>query len=263
MKKPSVKIKAQRYASRALLPALSVICAPPSLLSVKKALFIQPHPDDNQIGAGGTIARLVASGAEVYELTVLDDRITDRTYNGTGLTVRQKEALEAQKILGMKNAGFLGFCDRTECSAREISKKIVEVIREIRPDAVFSVDPNMLNECHEDHIKVGTAVKYAFMDSGFDFYPEYVNNEPRTDVFRPKMLALYYTDRPNTAVDIADYEELKFKAIKAHISQHDPIIETALKLQAQYFAKETPYESAEVFRVLGSMHAHCFNLPVE
>ena len=99
MKKPSVKIKAQRYASRALLPALSVICTPPSLLSVKKALFIQPHPDDNQIGAGGTIARLVASGAEVYELTVLDDRITDRTYNGTGLTVRQKEALEAQKIL--------------------------------------------------------------------------------------------------------------------------------------------------------------------
>ena len=75
---------------------------------------------------------------------MLDDCITDRTYNGTGLTVRQKEALEAQKILGMKNAGFLGFCDRTECSAREISKKIVEVIREIRPDAVFSVDPNML-----------------------------------------------------------------------------------------------------------------------
>ena len=63
--------------------------------------------------------------------------------------------------------------------------------------------------------------------------------------------------------DKADYEELKFKAIKAHVSQRDPIIETALKLQAQYFAKETPYESAEVFRVLGSMHAHCFNLPVE
>ena len=101
-KKTSVRTKFIRTATKAAMPALQVLCAPPKLEHIKKALFIQPHPDDNQIGAGGTIAYLVSKGIEVYELTVLDDRYTDLSFSGEGYTVRQKEALEAQEKLGMK-----------------------------------------------------------------------------------------------------------------------------------------------------------------
>ncbi|MFC4411785.1 PIG-L deacetylase family protein [Chungangia koreensis] len=40
---------------------------------MKRALFIQPHPDDNDISAGGTVAKLVNSGTEVHYLTITDD----------------------------------------------------------------------------------------------------------------------------------------------------------------------------------------------
>ena len=243
--------------------AADAICAPPDITKAKKVLFVQPHPDDNQIGAGGTIARMIDMGIEVYELTVLDDRYTDLTYNGEGFTIRQQEALNAQKILGIKNAGFLGFGDRTTATDREISKKLVEVIRKIKPDAVFTVDPSLLTECHEDHLKVGNAVKYAVLDAGFDFYPEYVDGKPRTDTHNVKTLGFYYTDKPNVIVDIGDYEDIKFRSIYAHESQKNVGINAALRLQSQYFAQGTDYKAAEALRLQNGLHNHCFNLPVE
>lgn len=262
-KKASIRTKLIRTATRAAMPALEVLCAPPKIEHIKKALFIQPHPDDNQIGAGGTIARLVANGAEVYELTVLDDRYTDLTYSGEGYTVRQKEALAAQEKLGMKNAGFLGFGDRTRATAREIADKITPVIREIKPDAIFTVDPSLLTECHEDHIKVGNAVKFAFMDAGFNFVPDFDNGQPRKDTHNVMTLGFYYTDRPNTIVDISDYEDLKFEAINCHESQKDIALNAALRIQDQYFAQGTDYKAAEVLRLQNKLHSHCFNLPIE
>lgn len=262
-KKTSVKTRTIRKIFNAAMPASTLLCSPPKLESIKKALFIQPHPDDNQIGAGGTIARMIDMGIEVYELTVLDDRFTDLSYNGTGLTVRQQEALNAQKILGMKNAGFLGFGDRTTATDREISEKLVEVIRKIKPDAVFTVDPSLLTECHEDHLKVGNAVKYAVLDAGFNFYPEYVDGKPRTDTHNVKALGFYYTDKPNVIVDISDYEDIKFRSIYAHESQKNVGINAALRLQSQYFAQGTDYKAAEALRLQNGLHNHCFNLPVE
>ena len=136
-KKASYRLSIERKVFSAVSPLVEKMCEPPKMKNIKRALFIQPHPDDNQIAAGGTIAWLIDQGVEVFELTVLDDRYIDLAYTGEGLTVRQKEALAAQACLGMKNAGFLGFGDRTEASAREISKAIVSVIREVKPDAVF------------------------------------------------------------------------------------------------------------------------------
>lgn len=239
------------------------LCSPPDILSAKRLLFIQPHPDDNQIGAGGTIAKLVSLGAEVWELTVMDDRETDLEYHGEGHTLRQSEALEAQKILGMKNAGFLGFADRSRDDVREISDRIVEVIRAIRPDAVITADPQMQNECHEDHIKVGNAVKTAFLDCEWDFYPEYVDNKPREDTCSPAMLGFYYTDRANVKVDITGFEAKKYEAIHAHASQKNEQIEMMLMLLDKLTAQGTDFESAEGLRMQSRIQSHCFNLPIE
>ena len=73
--------------------AADPLCAPPDLSKANRVLFVQPHPDDNQIGAGGTIAWLVSLGVEVWELTVLDDRYANPDYIGRENeveTVRQK-----------------------------------------------------------------------------------------------------------------------------------------------------------------------------
>lgn len=261
----SIKFAAAKTVVSAATVADDLLCSPPDLSKAKRVLFVQPHPDDNQIGAGGTIAWLRSLGVEVYELTVTDDRYAVPEYIGKEndiQTLRQSEALAAQKCLGIKNAGFLGFADKNDNSVREISLKIVEVIRKVQPDYVLTVDPQLETECHSDHIKVGEAVKFAAMDALCDFYPEFDNGKLRTDAWRVKGVGFYYTDKPNTLVDITEFEELKMKSIMCHKSQAEPALLAAIMLQNKMFAEGTEFEAAEPLRLLTGLQMHCFNLPV-
>ncbi len=261
----SIKFATAKSVLTAATSAADMLCSPPDLSKAKKVLFVQPHPDDNQIGAGGTIAWLRSLGVEVYELTVTDDRYAEPEYIGKEnevQTIRQKEALAAQQMLGMKNAGFLGFADKNDASEREISLKIVEVIREIKPDYVLTADPNLPNECHSDHIKVGNAVKYAVMDAQCNFYPEFIDGKLRDDAWKCKGVGFYYTSEPNTLVDITEFEELKMKSIKCHVSQAEPALLAAIMLQQTMFAEGTEFKAAEPLRLISDLQMHCFNLPV-
>ncbi len=261
----SIKYELTQSVLTAATAAADAICAPPDITKAKRVLFVQPHPDDNQIGAGGTIAYLRSLGVEVYELTVTDDRYAEPEYIGREndvQTVRQKEALAAQQMLGMKNAGFLGFADKTDASEREISLKIVEVIRKVKPDYVITADPNLATECHSDHIKIGNAVKFAAMDALCNFYPDFIDGQFRDDAWRVKGVGFYYTDKPNTLIDITEFEQLKMDSIKCHVSQAEPALLAAIMLQQKLFAEGTEFTSAEPLRMLSSLQMHCFNLPV-
>lgn len=242
--------------------ALLSLLAPPTLDNIQRALFIQPHPDDNEIGAGGTMARLVRQGVEVSGLTVTDDRFISVKPEGSEYTVRQAEAIAAMDAIGVKNAGFLGFHDKTRCSVEEISAAILPVIRKIRPDAVFTVDPWLVNECHSDHIKIGQAVCWAVMDAGCDFFPETPDGSRHADAFSPPILGLYYTAMPNTTVDISDVVGLKLKAMEAHASQMYPGFTDMILGLAQVLAEGTGYAFVEKLKLLSSRHLHCFSLPV-
>ena len=49
---------------------INAFLSPPDILSCRRVLCIQPHPDDNEIGMGGIIARLAQLGCEIHYLTV-------------------------------------------------------------------------------------------------------------------------------------------------------------------------------------------------
>lgn len=262
----SLKFVATKKVAEAATGAADLLCAPPDLAKAKRVLFVQPHPDDNEIAAGGTMAWLRSIGVEVYELTVTDDRFADPKYIGKEnnvQTTRQKEALSAQRILDVKNAGFLGFADKNDNSVREISLKIVEVIRRLKPDFVITADPNLASECHSDHIKVGTAVKYACMDAECNFYPEFIDGKFRDDAWKVGGIGYYYTDKPNTIIDITEFEETKMKSIKAHKSQAEIGLLASVMLLNQVNAEGTPFKAAEPLRLQSGLQMHCFNLPIE
>ncbi len=242
---------------------ISSILSPPLLSGIKKALFIQPHPDDNEIGAGGTMAYLIEQGAEVYELTVTDDRFSSDSMSGDELIeLRKNEALAAMKVLSVKNAGFLGFSDKTSASIEELAAAILPVIRAIQPDAVFSVDPNLPDECHSDHVKVGTAVKYCIMDAEIKHYPEQEDNSGHKDACSIDVYGQYFTNRPNTVVDIEPFREKKFEAVRCHASQCSPGLLMALEAQSSILAEGSEYDYVERLRLLSAIHKHCFVLPV-
>ncbi len=241
------------------------LTAVPKLEGIGRALFIQPHPDDDQIGAGGIMAALVADGTQVYELTVCDDRYANPAYIGTEndcLTERQSEALAAQQVLGVQNAGFLGFADKTHATIDEISDAILPVIRAIRPHAVFTVDPALENESHSDHIKVGQAVKKCIMDAPYGFYPSFVDGGLRSDVWQVSILGLYFTDKPNTTIDIGPFHDLKMEAIKCHRSQMSEALLTMLHIQDVLLAQRSGFAAAETVKLLATHQLHCFTFPV-
>jgi len=240
-------------------PLLNTLGRAPSLDDISVALFVQPHPDDNQVAAGGLMAKLVAAGKTVYELTVCDDRAVDIGYSGEGLTTRQKEVIAAGEVIGTKHAGFCGFCDKTRAPVDEISVKIMEFIREIKPDAVFTADPSLVTECHSDHIKTGEAVKYAVMDAECDFYPSLIGGKLRDDAWNVMLLGFYYTDKANTVVDITDYYDKKMEALNCHVTQVSDMMLFAVNALDQAAGEDLGYEYAEGYRVMSKLQMHCFN----
>ena len=101
------------------------------------------------------------------------------------------------------------------------------------------------------------------MDALCDFYPEFDDGKKRSDTWRVKGIGFYYTDKPNTLIDISEFEEKKMESIYLHKSQHDPILNLAIRMQQQAFAKGTSFKAAEPLRLISSLQMHCFNLPVE
>lgn len=244
---------------------INAIHLPPRILEAKRVLVVSPHPDDAQLGAGGTLARLLSLGAEVWELTATDDRFSIPGYTwheGDPLTPRQQESVNAQNYMGMKNAGFLGFRDKTTADVPTIGKEIAAVIRRIRPDLVLTVDPTNRHESHCDHVKVGNAVRFACLDCDCRFYPDFIDGQLRHDQYIVSAVGYFHTDAPNTLVDITAFKETKMKSIEFH-HVNEPELMASLQYHEEYFGKKAGVHYAEAFRLQGYHQFHCFSLPLE
>jgi N-acetyl-1-D-myo-inositol-2-amino-2-deoxy-alpha-D-glucopyranoside deacetylase len=83
-------------------------------LRAKRVLAVQPHYDDNDIAAGGTLAALQESGAELVYLTVTDDLmgVVDTSLSQKAAAARLKSEQEsAGKIIGVRKHYWLGYPD--------------------------------------------------------------------------------------------------------------------------------------------------------
>jgi len=102
-----------------------------------KILVIAPHPDDEIIGVGGTIAKKVKEGNEVYVCIVTKgvSPLFDEQFIEQG----RKECRQADKRLGVKETIFLDFpAVMLETVPRyELNRKISEVINDICPEEVY------------------------------------------------------------------------------------------------------------------------------
>jgi LmbE family N-acetylglucosaminyl deacetylase len=118
---------------------------------MKKKLIIAPHPDDEVLGAGGVIKKFSKEGHEVYVLVITKG--SPKYYSDEKIQNVRKEALEAHKILGVKQTAFLDFhapeLDIT--SNAEISKAISEYISKWKITDLFI--PHR-GDIHNDHRKV-------------------------------------------------------------------------------------------------------------
>ena len=163
-------------------------------------LAIGAHPDDLELGAGGTLARLVRAGARVVMAVV--------SLPGDH-ELRLAEAQAAAKILGCELRVLIEAGRRIDdVKPYQLVGMLDEQVRELAPAAVIS---HSAHEFHGDHVAVHAATLAAqrvrFFDS-FAYHPT---------MTRPLPVAFH----PRAYVDISESIDEKIAAIRAHSSQFE------------------------------------------
>ncbi len=149
-----------------------------------KALFLAPHGDDAHIAAGGTMARLLDAGGEVFIMAFCqaDDALPEGYKPGTVFN----ELKAAAKALSIptRNLAFKDYPNHNFPARRqEILQDLVDWRRETEPELVFTTSPS---DVHQDHSTVATEAVRAFRRSssiyGFDM-PWNVTGPSRLDLY--------------------------------------------------------------------------------
>ncbi len=117
-----------------------------------KALIISPHPDDLEIGMGGTACLLLEKGIDVISFVVTDGR---RSANPLGISqeelvrTREREVRASSEILGVE-ISLLGLSDmESDSNRREFSSRMAEIITNLRPGEIYLPHPEI--DKHKTH----------------------------------------------------------------------------------------------------------------
>jgi N-acetylglucosamine malate deacetylase 1 len=134
----------------------------------RNILIVSAHPDDMEIGMGGTVAKLIEERAEITSLIVTDG---GRASNPFGWTeqrmaeVRRAEALRAAEVLGVKDVIF---CDQPdaadEVDVKAVRRKLVEVMTRLKPTEVYTLHEEF--DRHPGHRQAGRLVRESVGEAG-------------------------------------------------------------------------------------------------
>lgn len=183
---------------------------------ISDVLVIAAHPDDAELGAGGTIAKLTNSGKSV---SIVDMTRGESGTRGTP-EIRVQESMDAAKILNIKHRINLEMPDGRLTVDEESITKIMTMIRLFRPKAVL-INPAF--DRHPDHEAAHRIVRKAMFKSGLRKFETKYNDEIQQVHRIRRMFAFqqsYQLPQKNRFyVDVTDTFEQKMDSIKAYASQ--------------------------------------------
>lgn len=231
----------------------------PDIEKFERYLFIGPHPDDIEIGAGATAAKVAAMGKSVCFLICLDGRYGSETVPPEELVgIRKQEALASAKMLGVSDVRFLELSDGGFYEFDELVHGIAQIVGDFKPDVIFAPDPCVTSECHADHLNVGNAARRIA------YFAPYagIMHEYGAEAAPVAALAYYMTAKANRFVKTSGYLTKQLDAIfTCHQSQFPgdsgDAIKLYLQLRSATFGLRRLSPSAEGFRVLTQTHMHC------
>jgi len=239
----------------------------PKLLKHERYCFVAPHPDDIELGAGGTVARLKAMGKHVTYIIATDGRYGGETPNilpENLIKIREEESRAAAAHLGVDDVVMLGFCESGWYDQNELKKQIALAIGKAQPDMVFTVDHLVPSELHPDHRNVGLAVSDAFLHiNNYHYMKELGAAAPERPL---RGIAYWFTNKPNRYVRVPlKHFKQQAQALAMHRSQMFAYGKKTLAemFKILIFMRHLRYGlrrfclQAEAFRVLAMHQAHC------
>lgn len=211
-------------------------------------LVIGPHPDDQELGMGGTIALLASQG---HAVTLLDVTDGEPTPHGDPAT-RASEAAEAARILGV-NRRQLGLRNRFVEHSVENRHRFAGVIRAVQAEILFVP---YFEDAHPDHLAVTRIAEDARFDAKLTRLTM-PGDEGRPPIY-PRWLFHYYAThlrivpQPSFCVDISAFAEAKRRACLAYrsqfvVNQRNRGVIDWLEAAGRYFGSRIGVEAAEPF----------------
>lgn len=213
------------------------------------------HPDDVELGAGGTIAKLISEGKNVAVIDLTKGELGTR---GTDET-RKAEAADASKILGIADRKCLEMKDGFLQNSEEYQMKIVEMVRRYKPEIVFA---NAVDDRHPDHAKAAKLVSDAcFLAGLIKIETDYEGQ--KQEAWRPKQIFHYIqwkNMKPDFVVDISDFMDKKIEACLAYKTQfYDPESkEPMTPIATKDFLESLTYRAQDLGRLSGCAYAEGF-----
>jgi N-acetylglucosamine malate deacetylase 1 len=175
-------------------------------------LVFGPHPDDLEIGAGGTVAKHAAMGLRVG---LCDLTAGEMGSNGT-VEERLAEAEDARKVLGAVWRLNLRWPDRAIGTETQHELAVTELIRKVRPKAIALP---YWSDRHPDHVAASRVLTDAIFNAGLRRYK--AEGAP----WKPDMTSYYFINestQPSFVVDVTEQYDIKRRALACHASQFRP-----------------------------------------
>ncbi|UIR57562.1 bacillithiol biosynthesis deacetylase BshB1 [Sphingobacterium sp. SRCM116780] len=177
-------------------------------------LIIAVHPDDAELGAGGTMAKYVAEGKKVGIVDLTRGELGTR---GTPET-RDSEAKAAAAILGLAVRENLELRDGFFENAEKEKMAIIQSIRKYKPEIIIT---NAITDRHPDHGRAAQMVSEACFLAGLRKIETSVDGVNQ-EVHRPRLVLQVVQDyyiKPDIVLDITDYYTIKEQSILAYKTQ--------------------------------------------
>ena len=172
-------------------------------------LVFGPHPDDLEIGAGGTIARHAAQGSTVG---LCDLTAGEMGSNGT-VDERLAESEAARKVLGAAWRENLRLADRAIGKSPDDLPAVASFIRRHQPRVVAAP---YWTDRHPDHVSASTLVTEAVFNAGLRKY------KAEGDAWKVEWICYYFINdgaAPSFVVDVSEHYEKKRQALDCHVTQ--------------------------------------------
>ncbi len=177
-------------------------------------LVFSAHPDDAELGCGGTVIQAVAQGRQVG--------IADLTRGELGtrgsVEIRKSEAAAASQIMGLSVRENLGFRDGFFVNDEAHQLALIQLVRKYRPEIVLAAAPR---DRHPDHPRASELIVEACFLSGLLRIETRMEGSVQQP-WRPGALYHYVQSlflTPDFVLDVSEHWQTKMEAIKAYKSQ--------------------------------------------
>ncbi|MGM5631887.1 bacillithiol biosynthesis deacetylase BshB1 [Apibacter raozihei] len=212
-------------------------------------LAIGAHPDDVELGCGGTLAKMISFDKKVGIIDLTQGELGTR---GTAET-RKYEASEASKILGVSVRKNLNMRDGFFLNNETNQLEVIKIIRKYQPEYVLA---NAVDDRHPDHGKASKLVYDACFLSGLVKVETFYDDKPQP-VWRPKYVFNYIQwneAKPDFIIDISEFLNQKVEACMAYKTQfYDPDSkEPTTPITSSNFKKSIIYRAENLGRLIGT-----------